>query len=102
MAGRQRTTFAKLQKERARQEKQSAKRAKRQGINPIPEIDPTPIADLNDPSTWRYADEIVAEATEAAEVAEAAEAESAADDSAVVAGSEPATTTESESEANEA
>ncbi len=99
MAGRQRTTFAKLQKERARQEKQSAKRAKRQGINPIPEIDPTPIADLNDPSTWRYADEIVAEATEAAE---AAEAESAADDSAVVAGSEPATTTESESEANEA
>ena len=34
MAGRQRTTFAKLQRERARQEKQAAKRARRQGLEP--------------------------------------------------------------------
>ncbi len=32
MAGRQRTTFAKLQRERARQAKQESKRAKRHGI----------------------------------------------------------------------
>jgi hypothetical protein len=37
MAGRQRTTFAKLQRERARQEKQAAKRARRQGLEPGPE-----------------------------------------------------------------
>ena len=37
MAGRQRTTFAKLQRERARQEKQAAKRARRQGLDPGPE-----------------------------------------------------------------
>lgn len=92
MAGRQRTTFAKLQKERARQEKQSAKRAKRQGINPIPEIDPTPIADLNDPSTWRYADEIVEEE----------EPIGAADDHGIVSSSESETSAESEPEANEA
>jgi hypothetical protein len=41
MAGRQRTTFAKLQKERARQEKQAAKRARRQGL-----VDPTAPADI--------------------------------------------------------
>ena len=41
MAGRQRTTFAKLQKERARQEKQAAKRARRQGL-----VDPTRPADI--------------------------------------------------------
>ena len=71
MAGRQRTTFAKLQKERARQEKQAAKRARRQGIEPEPTIDYTPTADLNDPSTWKYADEIEAEKAEAAEQAAA-------------------------------
>jgi hypothetical protein len=75
MAGRQRTTFAKLQKERARQEKQSAKRAKRQGIELIPDIDPTPVADLNDPSTWRYADEIAAEEELVAEAESVTEAE---------------------------
>ena len=37
MAGRQRTTFAKLQRERARQEKQAAKRARRQGLAVEPE-----------------------------------------------------------------
>lgn len=37
MAGRQRTTFAKLQRERARQEKQAAKRARRQGLAIEPE-----------------------------------------------------------------
>jgi hypothetical protein len=37
MAGRQRTTFAKLQRERARQEKQAAKRARRQGLDTGPE-----------------------------------------------------------------
>jgi hypothetical protein len=31
--GRQRTSFAKLQRERARQEKQAAKRAKRHGVD---------------------------------------------------------------------
>jgi hypothetical protein len=79
MAGRQRTTFAKLQKERARQEKQAAKRARRQGLAPEPVIeDDGPPVDINDPSTWRYADEIAAESTpepvaadEAAEPAEA-------------------------------
>jgi hypothetical protein len=61
MAGRQRTTFAKLQKERARQEKQAAKRARRQGLAPEPVIrDDGPPVDINDPSTWRYADEIAA------------------------------------------
>ena len=61
MAGRQRTTFAKLQKERARQEKQAAKRARRQGLAPEPVIDDHgPPVDINDPSTWRYADEIAA------------------------------------------
>jgi len=58
MAGRQRTTFAKLQKERARQEKQAAKRARRQGLAPEPVIEDAPPVDINDPSTWRYADEI--------------------------------------------
>ncbi len=67
MAGRQRTTFAKLQKERARQEKQAAKRARRQGIEPAPTIEYAPTADLNDPSTWKYADEIEAEKKAAAE-----------------------------------
>lgn len=71
MAGRQRTTFAKLQKERARQEKQAAKRARRQGIEPAPTIEYAPTADLNDPSTWKYADEIEAEKKAAAEAAEA-------------------------------
>lgn len=33
MAGRPRTTFDKLQRERARQEKQAAKRARRQGTS---------------------------------------------------------------------
>ncbi len=33
MAGRPRTTFDKLQKERSRQEKQAAKRARRQGTS---------------------------------------------------------------------
>jgi hypothetical protein len=60
MAGRQRTTFAKLQKERARQEKQAAKRARRQGLAPEPVIEDAPPIDINDPSTWRYADEIEA------------------------------------------
>ncbi|MCJ7438145.1 MAG: hypothetical protein MUP97_10325 [Acidimicrobiia bacterium] len=60
MAGRQRTTFAKLQKERARQEKQAAKRARRQGLAPEPVIEDAPPVDINDPSTWRYADEIEA------------------------------------------
>jgi hypothetical protein len=58
VAGRQRTTFAKLQKERARQEKQAAKRARRQGLAPEPVIEDAPPVDINDPSTWRYADEI--------------------------------------------
>ena len=75
MAGRQRTTFAKLQKERARQEKQAAKRARRQGLAPEPTIEYTPTADLNDPSTWKYADEIEAEKKAAAESAEATAAE---------------------------
>ena len=60
MAGRQRTTFAKLQKERARQEKQAAKRARRQGLAPEPVMEDAPPIDINDPSTWRYADEIEA------------------------------------------
>ena len=60
MAGRQRTTFAKLQKERARQEKQAAKRARRQGLAPEPILEDAPPVDINDPSTWRYADEIEA------------------------------------------
>jgi hypothetical protein len=34
VAGRQRTTFNKLQRERARQQKQAAKRARRQGLSP--------------------------------------------------------------------
>jgi hypothetical protein len=77
MAGRQRTTFAKLQKERARQEKQAAKRARRQGLAPEPVIqDDGPPVDINDPSTWRYADEIAAE--------KEAPAEEAADDTAEV------------------
>ena len=38
MAGRPRTTFDKLQRERARQEKQAAKRARRQG----PTVDGSP------------------------------------------------------------
>ncbi|HEU5302404.1 MAG TPA: hypothetical protein VFW06_09245 [Acidimicrobiia bacterium] len=75
MAGRQRTTFAKLQKERARQEKQAAKRARRQGLAPEPTVEYTPTADLNDPSTWKYADEIEAEKKAAAEQAEAAAAD---------------------------
>ena len=75
MAGRQRTTFAKLQKERARQEKQAAKRARRQGLAPEPTIEYTPTADLNDPSTWKYADEIEAEKKAAAEQAEATAAD---------------------------
>jgi hypothetical protein len=77
MAGRQRTTFAKLQKERARQEKQAAKRARRQGLAPEPVIqDDGPPVDINDPSTWRYADEIAAEKEAPAEAADAeAEAE---------------------------
>jgi len=58
VAGRQRTTFAKLQKERARQEKQAAKRARRQGMAPEPVTEDAPPVDINDPSTWRYADEI--------------------------------------------
>jgi hypothetical protein len=71
MAGRQRTTFAKLQKERARQEKQAAKRARRQGLAPEPIIeDDGPPVDINDPSTWRYADEIAAEKEAPAEDAE--------------------------------
>lgn len=41
MAGRQRTTFNKLQRERARQQKQAAKRARRQGLSP----DGTPLAE---------------------------------------------------------
>lgn len=73
MAGRQRTTFAKLQKERARQEKQAAKRARRQGLEPEPTIEYAPTADLNDPSTWKYADEIEAEKKAAAEQGEAAD-----------------------------
>jgi hypothetical protein len=77
MAGRQRTTFAKLQKERARQEKQAAKRARRQGIEPAPTIEYAPTADLNDPSTWKYADEIEAEKKAAVERAAAAEPDSA-------------------------
>jgi hypothetical protein len=40
MTGKQRTTFAKLQRERARQAKQAAKRARRQGtadeLGPLP------------------------------------------------------------------
>ena len=46
MAGRQRTTFAKLQRERARQEKQAAKRARRQGLAVEPE--PTEQRDAGD------------------------------------------------------
>ena len=37
MAGRQRTTFEKRERERARQEKQAAKRARRQGRKLVPE-----------------------------------------------------------------
>ena len=81
MAGRQRTTFAKLQKERARQEKQAAKRARRQGLAPEPVIqDDGPPIDINDPSTWRYADEIAAEKeTPAAETPAEETAEATAD-----------------------
>jgi hypothetical protein len=71
MAGRQRTTFAKLQKERARQEKQAAKRARRQGLEPIEPVEPTPAVNLNDPSTWKYADEIEAEKEAAAQAGDA-------------------------------
>ncbi len=88
MAGRQRTTFAKLQKERARQEKQAAKRARRQGLEPEPVIEYAPTADLNDPSTWKYADEIEAEKKAAAETA-AAEG----DGEALAAGEAPASGT---------
>ena len=90
MAGRQRTTFAKLQKERARQEKQAAKRARRQGLAPEPTIEYTPTADLNDPSTWKYADEIEAEKKAAAEAAAAGDGEGDAAD-AKAADEDPAT-----------
>jgi hypothetical protein len=82
MAGRQRTTFAKLQKERARQEKQAAKRARRQGLAPEPEPEDAPPVDINDPSTWRYADEIAAEAEAPADAPEPADEPAAADGSA--------------------
>ena len=51
MAGRQRTTFAKLQRERARQEKQAAKRARRQGLAVEPEpTDPREAGDFFGPN----------------------------------------------------
>ncbi len=49
MAGRQRTTFAKLQRERARQEKQAAKRARRQGLDRGTERDEASSSDGFDP-----------------------------------------------------
>ena len=71
MAGRPRTTFDKLQKERSRQEKQAAKRARRQGGTsmeggPGPAVGPTSIYGA-------YPDEIVDREADAEVPAEAAD-----------------------------
>jgi len=48
MAGRQRTTFDKLQRERARLEKQAAKRARRQGGGNSNDFGPRPQGTLDE------------------------------------------------------
>jgi len=75
MAGRQRTTFAKLQRERARQEKQAAKRARRQGAEQPGERTDTPPSTI-DPMAHPYGlypEEIEAQRAAEAEARAAAE-----------------------------
>jgi hypothetical protein len=74
MAGRQRTTFAKLQRERARQEKQAQKRARRQGDEPMMPVRHDGDEPIIDSPYGLYPDELVeaqAAATAASEAGEA-------------------------------
>ncbi len=80
MAGRQRTTFAKLQRERARQEKQAQKRARRQGDEPMMPVRHDGDEPIIDSPYGLYPDELV-EAQAAATAA--SEAGDAQDDGAV-------------------
>ena len=74
MAGRQRTTFAKLQRERARQEKQAQKRARRQGDEPMMPVHHEGDEPVIDSPYGLYPDELVEAQAAASAASEAGDA----------------------------